>query len=128
MVVSNAKPGFLILASDKVTERESVADILMGEGYRVVAVATADQAVAVIHARGEPRLVLADLNFAGLMDGYALARLVDLKWPGIALIVIDVRYDRPGDLPSKARFLPKPYTPSLLITSVQELLGEFRPL
>ncbi len=62
------------------------------------------------------------------MDGYALARLVDLKWPGIALIVIDLRYDRPGDLPSKARLLLKPYTPFLLITSVQELLGEFRPL
>jgi hypothetical protein len=61
----------------------------------------------------------------GALNGFALARIVDMRFPGIKVILTS-GLARPGvgDLPKGKRFLPKPYAPSALITMVQEMLGE----
>jgi DNA-binding NarL/FixJ family response regulator len=87
-------------------------DILTEDaGYRVIEAVNADEA-----------LIL--LNMPGPLNGFALARIVDMRFPGIKVIVTSGQ-DRPGvgDLPKGKRFLPKPYAPSALIAMVREMLG-----
>jgi CheY-like chemotaxis protein len=99
MTIPNTKPTFVVLVIDKASERDEAAEILMQDGYRVIAVPTAEQAVAVIHARWETQLVVTDVQLPGPMDGYALARLLDIKWPGMGVVVVGTREPRPEDLP-----------------------------
>jgi hypothetical protein len=48
-----------------------------------------------------------------------------MRWSGISIIVTSGRnYPGPGDLPKKARFISKPYSPSTLLQEVQALLSE----
>lgn len=124
MTIPNTKPTFVVLVIDKASERDEAAEILMQDGYRVIAVPTAEQAVAVIHARWETQLVVTDVQLPGPMGGYALARLLDIKWPGMGVVVVGTREPRPEDLPPRAHFLLRPYSRSSLVQTVRELLGE----
>jgi CheY-like chemotaxis protein len=124
MTVPNTKAALIVLACDQMSACVEAAEILTDDGYRVVAAASGEQAVAVIHARWETRVAVTDANLSGHMDGYALARVLDIKWPGIGVIVVGTRHPRPEDLPSNARFLHKPYARASLISVVHELLDE----
>jgi CheY-like chemotaxis protein len=94
-------------------------------GYRVIEAVNADEALILLESRHDVRLVFTDVNMPGALNGFALARIVDMRFPGIKVIVTS-GLARPGvgDLPKGKRFLPKPYAPSALITMVQEMLGE----
>ncbi|ANY77437.1 hypothetical protein BB934_03710 [Microvirga ossetica] len=101
-------------------------DILTDDaGYRVIEAVNADEALIMLESRHDVRLVFTDVNMPGSLNGFALARIVDMRFPGIKVIVTS-GLARPGvgDLPKGKRFLPKPYAPSALITMVQEMLGE----
>jgi CheY-like chemotaxis protein len=101
-------------------------DILTEDaGYRVIEAVNADEALILLESRHDVRLVFTDVNMPGALNGFALARIVDMRFPGIKVIVTS-GLARPGvgDLPKGKRFLPKPYAPSALITMVQEMLGE----
>jgi two-component system, response regulator PdtaR len=59
----------------------------------------------------------------GQMDGLKLARVIRDRWPPMALLVTSGK-ERviKSDLPRGARFLPKPYLPFQLETTLRELL------
>jgi CheY-like chemotaxis protein len=101
-------------------------DILTEDaGYRVIEAVNADEALILLESRHDVRLVFTDVNMPGSLNGFALARIVDMRFPGIKVIVTS-GLARPGvgDLPKGKRFLPKPHAPSALITMVQEMLDE----
>ena len=124
MSIPNTKPTFVVLAHGEADDRLLAANILMEEGYRVIAAATADQALAVIQARRETQIVVTEANLPGSMNGYGLAHIVDTKWPEIGLIVIGAIPPVCGEMPTRAHFLRKPYAPPSLIRVAQEVLGE----
>jgi CheY-like chemotaxis protein len=108
-----------------VTEDETLiamlaSDILTDAGYEVVEVYNADEALAVLNERHDVGVLFTDVNMPGSFDGYALARIVDMRWPGIGIVVTTAR-DAPGrgELPRKAGFLAKPYSPAGLLATVQ---------
>ncbi len=105
-----------MLAGDTLTE---------DAGYKVIEAVNADEALILLESRRDVRLVFTDVNMPGALNGFALARIVDMRFPGIEVIVTSGQA-RPGvgDLPKGKRFLPKPYAPSALITMVQEMIGE----
>jgi DNA-binding NtrC family response regulator len=76
------------------------------------------------------RLVFTDVEMPGSLDGFALARIVDMRFPGIKVIVTSGRMTPgAGDLPKGTRFLPKPYPPSALVGMVREMLdGSAKPI
>jgi CheY-like chemotaxis protein len=118
------RPAIILVAEDETLVRMLAVDILIEEGgFRVFEAVSADEALRILEARPDVRLLFTDVDMPGSLDGFALARLVDLRWPGIG-IVVSSGHAFPGkaDLPSKARFLAKPYSAAALIATVREVL------
>ncbi|MBL0405639.1 response regulator [Microvirga aerilata] len=126
MNTTGSKPPVILVVEDETLLRMLAGDILTEDaGYRVIEAVNADEALIMLESRHDVRLVFTDVNMPGALNGFALARIVDMRFPGIKVIVTS-GLARPGvgDLPKGKRFLPKPYAPSALITLVQEMIGK----
>ncbi len=126
MSTTENKSPVILLVEDEALLRMLAGDILTeNAGYRVIEAVNADEALILLESRHDVRLVFTDVNMPGPLNGFALAPIADMRFPGTKVIVTSGQ-DQPGvgDLPKGTRFLPKPYTPSALITMVQEMLGE----
>ena len=98
------------------------AEMLEEAGYNVVEACNADEAIAILEQRKDVRIVVTDIEMLGSMDGIKLARAIRDRWPPIELIVTSGRY-RVGtdELPSRVRFMPKPYSADVLITALRTM-------
>ena len=120
------RPTVILLVEDEALVRMIAADVLMETGeYRVLEAVNAKEALTLLESRHDVRLVFTDVEMPGPLNGFALARIVDMRFPGIRVIVTSGQ-TRPGagDLPSGVPFLPKPYSSLALIGMVRHLLGE----
>lgn len=111
----------LLIVEDEPLIRIDLADLLGDMGYEVIEAASSDQAIAMLETHPEIVAVITDLQMPGSMDGLALARAVRERWPPCALIVLS-GHGRPGvdEMPSGARFLPKP----LVVGTLRQTLGD----
>lgn len=126
MNTSDHRPTIILVVEDEALVRMLASDILTEEGgYRVIEAVNADEALILLESRHDVRLVFTDVDMPGQLNGFALARIVDMRFPGIKVIVTSGR-TQPGrgDLPKGMPFLSKPYAPSALIRMVKEALGE----
>jgi len=126
MSTTENRPPVILVVEDETLLRMLAGDILTEDaGCRVIEAVNADEALILLESRHDVRLVFTDVNMPGTLNGFALARIVDRRFPGIKVIVTSgLARTGVGDLPKGKRFLPKPYAPSALITMVQEMLGE----
>lgn len=120
---STTKPPVVLVVEDEILIRMDVADLLTDAGYRVIAEVNADHALAVLGVRSDVDVLFTDINMPGTLNGSALARIVDMRWPGIAIIAASAGRLTLGELPDTARFLSKPYPPSLVIETVKAALA-----
>jgi DNA-binding NtrC family response regulator len=126
MSTAENRPPVILIVEDEILVRMFAGDILTEDaGYRVIEAVNADEALALLESRHDVRLVFTDVNMPGALDGFALARIVNMRLPGVRVIVTS-GHAKPnaGDLTEGTRFLPKPYAPSALIAMVQEMLDE----
>ena len=116
----------VILVEDEALVRMIASDILTEKGgYRVLEAAHAEEALTLLESRHDVRLVFTDVEMPGSLDGFALARIVDMRFPGIKVIVTSGRMTPgAGDLPKGTRFLPKPYAPLALVGMMRGILDE----
>ena len=74
-------------------------------GYRAIEVSNADEAIAILEARKDIRIVFTDIDMPGSMDGLKLARAIRDRWPPIELILTSGHFDVPeGDIPERVYF------------------------
>ncbi len=120
----------ILVAEDEAFIRMFAADVLADEGgYGVIEVRTADEALEILDKRHDVGVLFTDVDMPGSLNGFALARIVGMRWPGIGVLVTSGKGSpRPGDLPKEARFLPKPYSPSGLVSEVRSLLANLSGL
>ncbi len=79
-------------------------------GFEAVEATNADQAVEILLARPDIRIVLTDIDMPGSMDGMKLARMVRDRWPPIEIIIVSGhRVVAEADLPERGVFFRKPY-------------------
>lgn len=64
-----------------------ISEALEDEGYDVIAVAYADNAIEALEARNDIHTVFTDLDVRGSMDGLKLAAAVRKRWPPVNIIV-----------------------------------------
>ena len=123
MTPTTNKPPVLLAVENEHLILMDLADLLMDAGYRVIAEMNGEHALAVLTARSDIDLLFTDIYLPGPLNGSALARIVDRRWPLIALIATSgYGQPAPGELPDAVHFLPKPYTPSALLQAVQGAL------
>ncbi len=115
----------ILVVEDEALVRMVVSDTLADAGYRVIDAVSADDALLLLGLRADVQAVVTDVQMPGKLDGFALARIVAERWPGMGLVVSSAgAQPAPGDLPPGTRFLPKPTPPSALVAAVWAVLGQ----
>ena len=117
-----ARRPVILIVEDDLLIRLHAAEIIEGAGYDVIEASNADEAIAILEVRPDIAVLFTDIQMPGSMDGLKLAAAVRGRWPPIKIVatsgLVDVRGD---DLPEGGRFLPKPYGPTQLTATLQEL-------
>ncbi|MBN9304596.1 MAG: hypothetical protein BGO82_12195 [Devosia sp. 67-54] len=109
----------VLIVEDEPLIRLGLATAVEEAGYEVVEAGNATEAIRRLEADPQIRLLLTDVDMPGGMDGIALAHHVRDRWPPVRLIVISGKIGvRPGQLPSGARFVSKPYQEPALLAMV----------
>lgn len=116
---------YILLLEDDLDLRELVAELLMAEGYEVVGVENAQEAVAVA-ARGDFHLLLTDVRLAGEADGVAALEAIKGRAQQLRSIVMTGYADM--DVPVRAArlqaddYLTKPFEGHELLRCVRSVL------
>jgi CheY-like chemotaxis protein len=113
----------VLLVEDEPLVRMLGADVLEEAGFEVVEAFNGDEALVVLEARPDIRVLFTDVNMPGSLDGLDLARLVHERRPDIKLLIASgqVRLSQ-DEIPDAGRFLPKPYAPDAVIREVRGLI------
>lgn len=124
--MSNPDPVILVVEDEDLL-REAAVALAEDAGFKAVAAASADEALAILEARADVRLVFTDIQLPGSMDGLKLAHAVRDRWPPVELILTSGRRRlRPDDLPERGRFFAKPYDFNALSRAFQEMAATDR--
>ncbi len=102
----------------------NAVEMLRDAGFEVIEAVNADEAIMILESGStiEIDVVFTDIQMPGSMDGLKLAAAIRKRWPPIKIVatsgILKVGED---DLPAGSRFLPKPYSPSQIVVTLQEL-------
>jgi len=122
----------LMVVEDDPSLRQLACGILRGRGYQVLMASDGQEALRVASAhKGPPiRLVLTDVVMP-LMDGEVMAQWLKTTYPEIRILFTsgytNDAITKQGVLDTGVEFLPKPYTPSILVRKVRDLLDKGIP-
>ena len=102
----------------------SALDLISSAGFEGVGAPSADDAIRILEARPDIRLVFTDVEMPGTMDGLKLAHYVRDRWPPIHLIVVSGKamLDE-SKLPTNTRFFSKPYNDNIIVEELTRLLA-----
>jgi len=102
--------GTVLVVEDDAVLRVLAADMIEDTGFDTVCAADAQEAIAILRANPDIRLVFSDINMPGDMDGCRLAAYVSREWPPVGIILTSgaMRADW-IELPPNGVFVPKPY-------------------
>ena len=127
---SETQPAVIMLVEDEDAVRTFAARALSGRGYEVIEAASAEDALAALHARcDQVDLVISDLMLPG-MDGLALADAIRARGISAPFLLVS-GYAMDGatgeaapslDAARGVRVVPKPYTLSGLLATVAQSL------
>lgn len=118
-VAESAPRPIVLVVEDDLLQRIYASSILEDAGFEVVEAANANEAILILEARKDIRVVFTDIEMPGSMDGLKLARAIRDRWPPIELILTSGRHRLGADaIPARGRFLAKPYEPDVLIAVI----------
>lgn len=123
-VAGETRPAKILIVEDEPLIRIGIVIMLERSGFEAIEADTADEAIKIIEARGDIRLVVTDVDMPGTMDGVKLAHYIRRKWPPIKLIVISGKVGLSTiDLPTGARFFSKPYEDATLLNTIDRMIA-----
>ncbi|MET1756527.1 response regulator [Novosphingobium sp. RD2P27] len=115
----------VLVVEDEGLLRICVADALQDAGLTVFEAVNATEALELLDARDDVRVVLTDIEMPGDIDGLALTATIHQRWPEIGVVVVSgrVRPD-PGQLPANGEFIAKPYDLNEVTLRVSQMLED----
>jgi DNA-binding response OmpR family regulator len=116
-------PSTVLVVEPDILVRMTIADYLRGCGFKVFEGVSADEALAVLEAGRKVDIILAEVQLAGSMDGFGLARWVRERCPDVDLILtsgIARAAAKAGDLCDEGP-LEKPYHPQEVVRRIRIL-------
>ncbi|GGF84847.1 hypothetical protein GCM10007301_51050 [Azorhizobium oxalatiphilum] len=92
--------------------------------FDVIQAVNAEDALKLLEARTDIRVVFTDVHLPGSVDGLSMARTVRERWPDIHILVASGKVDiDPALMPSRGVFLPKPYEPDMLEATLRTFMA-----
>lgn len=120
-----AKPRHVVLiVEDEPLVRLTGADLLADAGFEVLEARNADEALRILEATPEVRVVFSDVEMPGSLDGLGLARNICQRWPRIGILLTSGRGIREEAFPREGRFLTKPYDGQALVRQIEEIVNQ----
>ena len=114
----------ILIVEDSGLIRLDAVETAEREGFLVFEAGNADDAIAILEAHPEIRLVFTDIEMPGSMDGLKLAHYVSQRWPPIRLILVSGTTPRDrAALPEGGLFFAKPYRQTEIATAMRSLLA-----
>ncbi len=116
-------PARILLVEDDTAIRETIAELLSDEGYRVTSAANGAEALALLEASDAPSLILLDLMMP-VMNGWELRRALhdDPRLASVPVVVISASRDAESRTADAAAFLAKPFDAGRLLDTVGRLV------
>jgi CheY-like chemotaxis protein len=117
--------GVVLVVEDHPLVRQLILEVLIEAGFDAVEASDAGEAVRMLEARSDIRLVFTDAEMPGTMNGIGLAHYVRKRWPPIKLIVVSGKREIAlSELPAGVRFFHKPYRETSIIEAMTGMLSE----
>ena len=118
---ADQRPGALIVEDDTLLMMDAM-DLAEEAGLVAYGARNADEAIRVLGAYPDIRILFTDIHMSGSMDGVKLAETVRREWPPVAIMVTSgVREPSTRDLPSDSLFFTKPYPPQSVIQAMSAI-------
>ena len=117
-------PVYVLVVEDDFLNRLHAVNLVEDAGYIAVEASNADEAITILEARKDIRIVFTDIDMPGSMDGLKLAHAIRERWPPIELILTSGHFDLSHDeIPERGRFFPKPYRDQEIISALQHFIA-----
>ena len=117
-------PSLVLIVEDDFLVRQSAVFLLKEAGFDTLEAGSADEAVPLLEARSDIKVVFTDINMPGSMDGLELAQAIRHRWPTVELVLTSgYARVRDDDMPERGLFLGKPYEPTELVGMVRSLIS-----
>lgn len=114
----------VLVVEDEPLLRLMALDLVEEAGLEAIEATNADEAIRLLEARNDIRVIFTDIDMPGSMDGIRLAAAVRDRWPPVQIIVTSGHTRvHASDLPDGAIFLAKPYDIETLTIHLQRLAG-----
>lgn len=124
MLPFTAKPPAVLMVEDEALILLATAEDLREAGFTVFEATNADDAIALLEAHPEIRILFTDVDMPGSMDGLKLSAAVRDRWPPTLILVTSGKaLVGRSELPAGGRFLPKPYSTTRVVSAIHELLA-----
>lgn len=118
-----AKPVVLVV-EDEPLLRLLAIDIVEDAGFEPLEAADATEAIALLEARSDIRIVFTDVDMPRGIDGMRLAALIRDRWPPIEIIVTSGYHAADNlELPTRGVFYPKPYRSGEITAELRRMAG-----
>jgi two-component system, response regulator PdtaR len=118
--------GAVLVVEDEAMVNLDVSEALRDDGFETVQSYSGEEALSVLETRSDIRVVFADVNLPGTIDGIQLAREVQRRWPQIELLMTSShKASELGELDVVShygRFVPKPYPPHAVARRIHDIL------
>ena len=119
-LMTSRSPVCVLVVEDEFFSRLHAVNLVNDAGYTAIEASNADEAIAILEARKDIRIVLSDINMPGSMDGLKLAHAIRKRWPPIELILTSGHFHfSDDDMPERGRFFPKPYRDQEIVSALQ---------
>lgn len=122
--IAGAPAAAILLVEDDAAVRALAARALTGKGYRVIAAASGEDALAAVYGDAAGiDLLITDVLLPGI-DGAALAAESRRHRPGLPVVLVSgFTAEHAGAAPAGTRFLEKPYTLAELAAAAADALA-----
>ncbi|HEY4849081.1 MAG TPA: response regulator [Methylocella sp.] len=114
----------VLIVEDEPFVRLTGADLLAEAGFEVLEAGNGDEALRILEATPEVRVVFSDVEMPGSLDGLGLARRICQRWPSIGIVLTSGHRVRAEMMPCEGRFLPKPYDGQALVRQIEEIVNQ----
>ena len=119
---SDAEHPTILVADDDELIRLHASELLEESGYTVVEADNAEEALLVMEARKDVRLLFTDIQMPPGIDGLELARQVHRRWPSVLLVITSAQVQPTrAEIADDGRFIRKPYRAKDLLGQISEL-------
>ena len=110
----------ILIVEDELWLSLDISEALEDEGYDVITVANADDAIKVLESRNDVHTIFTDIDLPGSVDGLKLAAAVRDRWPPVNIIVTTgMRAPRRDEMPANSMFIAKPYRSAEVLEAVR---------